>query len=747
MFELRHSFWKSGFIAAALVISCPLAGNGQQQDAKGLEFFEAKIRPVLIQHCYECHSAKATKIKGSLLLDSRAGLRQGGDTGPAIIPGKPAESLLVQALKHEKLKMPPKGKLPDEVIADFIQWVKSGALDPRDGVAEPKKPGEKDHWSLRPIAKTPSPKVKDVSWPRNDVDRFILAELEAKGLKPAPDAEPHVLLRRLHYVLTGLPPTPEQLDSFNKNASGKRDSAVEKTIDDLLASPHFGERWGRHWLDLARYTDVSGATAPVPYPQAWRYRQYVIDSFNTDKPFDRMLREQLAGDLLPAKSPQEKAANLIGTGYLSLFHIVAADRDAEKRKLDIIDEQLDVLGKNFLGISLGCARCHDHKLDPISTRDYYALAGILRSTTNVKGGFGSSEPETITLNSVPPEAPFWMKGDKVRVLAVQEEKVPQDVAIRIRGEAENKGTVVPRGFPKLGPMLQRPRVPDGQSGRLQLTEWLLSPEHPLVARVMVNRVWHHVFGQGLVRSTDNFGTTGDPPSHPELLDFLAWRFREHHRWSFKSLIKELLLTHAWQLSARAEEKARAADPDNRLVGRANRRRQDAEALHDAMSVVAGRLDLTPGAFTAPKFGGGNQASTVNLAIPEEILHKRAIYWPVFRKDIPVALDALTLFDMPLASSPCGTRAISVVPAQSLFLLHSPMVHANADALAANLLHNARLKDDSARIDRLFLLLFARTPSDAERERGLRFVGGQSRDGAWSRLCRTLLIANEFLVME
>ena len=764
MIDRQNSCWNAGFFGVVLVACSPLLANAQQHDAKKAEFFESRIRPVLVQHCYECHSAKAAKIKGRLLLDSRDGVLKGGASGPAVVPGKPAVSLLVQALQHENLKMPPKGKLPDTIIADFVRWVREGAFDPRPAAVKSDNPltklGARDHWSLRLIARPAIPAVKDAKWPRSDIDRFLLAELEAKEVKPTGDAPAHVLLRRLHYVLTGLPPTPDQLEGFEKNVGRNRADALEKTIDGLLASPHFGERWGRHWLDLVRYTDVSGSTAPVAYPQAWRYRQYVIHAFNADKPFDRFVREQIAGDLLPAASNEEKAANLIATGYLALFHIIAADRNAEKRKLDVIDDQLDVLGKNFLGISLGCARCHDHKLDPISTHDYYALAGILRSTTNVKGGFGSSEPEAIALGPVAPTSPFWMKGDKVKVLAVQDEKIRQDVAVRIGGDADRKGNIVPRGFPRLGAMPFVHGIPDGQSGRLQLTNWLLSPENPLVARVIVNRVWQHVFGQGLVRTTDNFGTTGDPPSHPALLDHLAWRFREHHRWSVKSLIKELLLTRAWQLSARGEGRLLQIDPDNRLWGRAQRRRQDAEALHDAMSFVAGRLDLTSAAFTAPKFGGGNQASTINLAIPAATLRRRAIYWPVFRKDIPAELDALTLFDMPQASSPCGTRAVSVVPAQSLFLLNSPMVLGKAEALAVKLLEDARLKNDRDRVAQLFLVVFSRPATKSEKDRAVGVVEGMvrhlqpstsnerdARRMAWSHLCHALLISNEFLMVE
>jgi hypothetical protein len=416
-----------------------------------------------------------------------------------------------------------------------------------------------------------------------------------------------------------------------------------------------------------------------------------------------------------------------------------------------------VLGKNFLGISLGCARCHDHRLDPVPTRDYYALAGIFRSTANVTGGFGTSGTMNVSLGTVPASGPFWMRGEKVKVLAVADEKEPRDETLRLRGEAEQKGEVIARGFPTLVKRKDLPRIPPGQSGRLQLADWLLHDENPLTARVIVNRIWHHLFGQGLVRSTDNFGTTGDPPSHPELLDYLALRFREHHRWSFKSLIKELLLTRAWQLSAVADAKLMESDPDNRLLGRANRRRQDAEVLHDALFLVAGQLDSEPATFTAPKFEGGNQASTANLAIPAETLRKRAVYWPVFRKDIPAALDFLGIFDMPVATSPRGTRAVSVVPSQGLFLLNSPMVLDNAEALTALLHRDGGPTTDHARIESLYLRLYARKPNREETDRALRFVrtfaqelqgsGGEPHRTAWVRLCHALLIANEFLVVE
>lgn len=725
----------------------------QESDSQAVNFFETRIRPVLIKHCYECHSSAAARLKGGLLLDSREGVQRGGSSGAIVVPGKPEESLLIQALKHQGPKMPPGMRLPEDVVAAFEHWVKIGAPDPRTQPVAHKKPGN-DLWSLKPIVRPVVPAVLRKDWPRSNIDRFILAALESKEQSPAADAEAHTLLRRLHFVLTGLPPTPEQLAAFRPAYMKNPRQAYERTMDDLSASPHFGERWARHWLDLARYADASGSTAPVLYPEAWRYREYVIDAFNRDKPFDRFVREQIAGDLLPAVTSEEHAAGVIATAYLGLFHIVAADRDPEKRALDVVDEQLDVLGKNFLGISLGCARCHDHKLDPVSTRDYYALAGILRSTASVTGGFGSSNPVSVPLDNLPETAPSWMRGDKIKVLAVRDEDTPQDVAIRLRGEVTQKGDIVPRGFPSLVHMKFPPRISAEQSGRLQLADWLLSPENPLVARVIVNRVWHHVFGQGLVRTTDNFGSTGELPSHPELLDYLAVRFREQHRWSFKSLIKELLLTRTWQQSARGEAKTLDVDPENRLLARANRWRLDAESLHDGIHHVADRLDLVPATLTAPKFSGGNQASTLNLTISEEVLRKRAVYWPVFRKDIPSALDMLSIFDMPAATSPRGTRAVSVVPAQGLFLFNSPMVLASAEALCARVLEEPGT--DAQRVTQLYLRLFAREPRAEECARAQRFVAdyarqlpaGENRQRlAWTGLCHTLMISNEFLVVE
>ncbi len=350
----------------------------------GIEFFERKIRPVLVQHCYECHSADAKAVKGGLLLDSRDGWKRGGDSGPALLPSKPNDSLLIKALKHEEgMEMPPKGKLPDDVIADFVKWIEQGAPDPRTAPAKALARREiditagKQFWCFRPISQPAIPAVKDKVWPSADIDRFILAKQESVGIRPIGDADRATWLRRVTFDLIGLPPTPAEIDDFVLDSSP---DTREQVVDRLLASPHFGERWGRHWLDIARFAESSGGGRSMILAEAWRYRDYVIRSFNDDKPFDRFLLEQLAGDLLPFDSPNQQAEQLVATALLTLGPTNYEEQDKQALEFDVVDEQIDTLGKAVLGMTIGCARCHDHKFDPIPQRDYYALVGIFRST-------------------------------------------------------------------------------------------------------------------------------------------------------------------------------------------------------------------------------------------------------------------------------------------------------------------------------------------------------------------------------
>ena len=555
------------------------AAEPKSVDASGIEFFEKKIRPVLAEHCYSCHAAPAQakgKLKAGLLVDSRAAMLKGGDSGPALVPGKAEASLLIKALRYQDdLRMPPRRRLPDAVIADFASWVNGGMPAPEIGTRADKRrtidlaEGRK-FWAYQPIRKPELPVVRDVAWPANEVDRFILAKLEAKGLQPAVDADRETLARRLYFDLIGLPPTPEELAAVRNDSST---DWYEKLVDRLLASPHFGERWGRHWLDVARFAESLTLRGFV-MKEAWRYRDYVIDALNRDLPFDRFIQEQVAGDLLPAPTAADRRRQLIAVTFLTLGNTNLEEQDKQQLRMDAVDEQLDTIGRGFLAQTISCARCHDHKFDPIPTKDYYSLAGILRSTRTLEHANVSrwletplpADPEEegvlrkheaavaalqgrilATRKLAGPPSPFddpvkrleqelkklQDHGPKRQMtMTVREEKDVGDTRIHIRGNVHNLGDRAPRGFLQVAMNDAAPSMPANESGRRQLGEWLASPTNPLPARVMANRAWHWLFGAGIVRTPDNFGRTGEMPSHPELLDYLAARFIEDG-WSVK----------------------------------------------------------------------------------------------------------------------------------------------------------------------------------------------------------------------
>ncbi len=370
------------WLAPCSVVSAQETGTNRQQ----IEFFETRIRPVLIEHCYECHAASSTRLQGGLLVDSRDALLAGGDSGPALVPGQPDESLLLESLRYESYEMPPTGKLPDHIIADFEKWIREGAVDPRDSSANASARNSVDmetgrkFWSFQPITDPPIPQPRDNSWCATDIDRFILHRLEDRGLQPVADASAVDLVRRIFFDLTGLPPTPAQIEDFVNDSST---DAVQRLVDALLESPRFGERWGRHWLDVARYADSSGGGRLLMFHDAWRYRDYVINAFNSDKPIDHFIREQLAGDLLPFTDHHQHGEQLTATGFLMLGPHNFELQDKNLLRMEVVDEQIDVTGRAFLGMTLGCVRCHDHKFDPIPIEDYYALAGIFRSTDSL----------------------------------------------------------------------------------------------------------------------------------------------------------------------------------------------------------------------------------------------------------------------------------------------------------------------------------------------------------------------------
>ena len=935
-------------LVIALSIVCTTLDTSAQAasepDREGLKHFEAKIRPVLVEKCYSCHSAEAKALRGGLLLDTKEGLLTGGDSGPAIVVGKPEESSLIQALKFESFEMPPSGQLPGSVIADFEHWIKIGAPDPRVGpVKVAAKKGVdleagKKFWAFRPVAKQVAPSVKDPAWPQCDIDRFVAAKLDEKGLRPAPDADRAVWLRRVTFDLIGLPPTPAEIDEFVLDTSA---DAYEKVVDRLLASPHFGERWGRHWLDVARFAESSGGGRSMVFKEAWRYRDYVVDSFNKDKPLDRFIVEQIAGDLLPHKDDEEERDHLVATSYLVLGANNYEEQDKKVLEMDVADEQIEAIGKGMLAMTIGCARCHDHKFDPIPTADYYAMAGIFRSTNvlihenvsrwierplpmspelektvakhdaevaalkskidaakaEVKKLSGSTsasktgivaakdldgivvddaqakrvgkwtiskhykrfvgegyatddgdgkgdktltfQPEfkkagvydvrlayisandradsvpvslltvdgeidvKVDMRKTPPiDGRFvslgkyrfdptnqWFvmvsnegtKGfvtvdclqlvlvdDKTGVatsdaktgasakpldpkaaaadtamkkanaaveelekqmktlvaggparpmtMAVDDAEKIEDCKICIRGNVHNRGQAVPRGVLQVATHGTWNKVPEDQSGRLQLAEWVASSSNPLTSRVYVNRVWHYLFGAGIVRTVDNFGTTGEAPSHPELLDYLASEFTAAN-WSTKRLVRSIVLSHIYRTSSftaspEALKKAKAVDPDNRLLAHLNRRRLDAEAIRDTILVVSGQLDRKLGGIAVED---PNVLKGVGTVMPTEYGFifadtRRSIYTPAFRNR---TLELFEAFDFADPNSVTGKRNISTVAPQALYLLNSPFVMEQAEAAAARSLTEHPTLDDEQRIEAAFRDALGRKPTDGE----------------------------------
>jgi cytochrome c553 len=925
-----------------------LLALAQADDPKGVEFFEKKVRPILVASCYECHSGQAKKLKGGLLLDSREGVLKGGHQGPALVPGDAEKSLLVRAVRwqDEDLQMPPRQKLAEAQIADLVAWVRMGAPDPRSGkaAAPAKKAGMtvaegKKFWAYAPLRKPALPPVRDASWPQTDLDRFVLAALEARGLRPAPPAERPVLLRRLYYDLVGLPPTPEEVDAFVRDGAS---DALERVVDRLLASPHFGERWGRHWLDVARFAESLTLRGFV-FKEAWRYRDYVIASFNEDAPFDRFVREHVAGDLLPAASPEERRRQLVGTTFLVLGNTNLEEQDKKQLDMDVVDEQLEAIGRAFLAQTIGCARCHDHKFDPIPTRDYYALAGILKNARSLehanvskwlemplpthpareaelrkheeavaalearikaekakgeasakgaspkpggvlavadvpgivvddaraekvgdwqsstysgtyigagylhdknagKGeksltfqpelaagtyevrfayspGTGRAKNVPVTILSAegesmvainqeepPPidgryvslgrfrfennqgyvivsnegtqghvtadamvflpigkletarpapeakpakDAPVEVKRLEAElkrlqetgpkrdlVMGVREETKIADVRIHHRGSVHTLGEPVPRGFLQVALAGPPPTLPPDQSGRLQLADWLAGAGNPLPSRVFVNRAWHWLFGAGIVRTTDNFGTTGEAPSHPELLDYLAVRFVEEGR-SVKRLVRQLVLSSTYRMASANAAPAGDKDPDNRLLWRMNRRRLDAECLRDTLLHVSGRLKTEAGGPTFP----AGLASDYGYAHADT---RRSVYVPAFRNALP---DVFEVFDFADTSVVTGRRDVSTVAPQALFFMNNPFVLEQARHAAGRLLAEPHA-DDRSRLLRAYRRTLGRPPSEAEAGVALRFVAqGKDATAAWAGLFHALFASIEFRYVD
>ena len=782
--------------------------------AEQIAFFEKKIRPVLVKECYSCHSAEAPKLKAELSLDTRDGIRKGGESGPAIVPGDPKRSLLLKAIKHldDKLKMPME-KLADEIIADFEKWIATGAADPRAGSVKVAKSeidierGRK-FWSFQPVKRTAPPQPKDTSWPRGDIDRFLLAGLEAKGLTPVADADPRMLIRRLYFDLIGLPPTPEQADAFVHEYTARPQAAIATVVDHLLASPRFGERWGRHWLDVARFAESSGKQPNLVYPNAWRYRDYVIAAFNADKPFDQFVREQLAGDLLPARDDTQKAEFLVATGFLAIGSKLHNERVALQFQMDLVDEQIDATFLAFQGLTVACARCHDHKFDPIPTRDYYALAGIFRSTETCYGtvrAIQSNHPSALvslpkgahTSTMLEPLsadqraamekqlkdlkdqlaqsnrksgvmmfvrlrvqvanlesrlAQFDADGTP-RPLAMSARDKPSssDSKVFVRGELDQQSEIVKRGVPQV--LTTRQPIISKGSGRFELANWIASTENPLTARVMANRIWLHLMGRGIVPTPDNFGASGQAPSNPALVDYLAGSFAENG-WSVKKLIRTIVLSRAYQLSPNFDEKNNEIDPDNVLVWRMNQRRLEAEAIRDSLLAISGKLDFTPPrSDPLAKNGEGlfNQVLRGRQIDSFAAEPCRSVYLPIVRDVLP---EALRLFDFPDANLIAGERATTTIPAQSLYLMNNPFVIQQSETIADKLISSSG--SDTERLVRAYRTFFARPPSPKEEMTAMEFIGRYSQElttekkapneirrATWAAFCQSLFASAEF----
>ena len=851
----------SWLIPAALVLGSLLPRPGKAADkpptAGEIRFFEARIRPLLVENCLKCHGEK--KPKNGLRLDSRAGMIAGGEQGPAVVPGQPEKSLIIKAVNYQELEMPPKKKLSAEQIADLTRWVKMGVpwpgADPNQPAPKPRAKEyqvtaeDRAHWSFQPVKRPPVPVVKERAWVANPVDAFILARLEAKGLTPNPPAGRRELIRRVYYDLTGLPPTPEEVEAFVADPSPR---AYEALVDRLLESPSYGEKWGRHWLDLVRFAETNSYERDNPKPHAWRYRDYVIRSFNDDKPYDQFIREQLAGDELPAAG----ADGLIATGYYRLGIWDDEPADREQARYDGLDDILATTGQVFLGLTVDCARCHDHKIDPFPQRDYYRLLAFFQNITPYRnGGPGDEAPlmadavsrhdyeqrlreladqrrqVQAAITAIEEDFRFLydqgpvakedlarlIQSDGARVLGkeryeqyrgllrerqmLRTRKVPAamalcvaetgpsapDTFILLRGNPHVPGDKVEPGFPQvLGgktPAIPVP-APDARTSgrRLLLANWIASPENPLTARVMVNRVWQYHFGRGIVRSANNFGLLpGNEPTHAQLLDWLGAEFMDPspqplspqgrgaptdplspqgrgvgvRGWRLKPLHRLLLTSNAYRMSSRGNARGLAVDPGNDLFWRFDMRRLSAEEVRDSILAASGTLSRKmygPGVYpeipaavmagqSRPGYGWGKS--------PPEEQARRSVYIHVKRSLLTPILES---FDTAETDRTTPVRFVTTQPTQALHLLNGEFLNQQAALLAGRLRREAG--DDVSKQVRLALSLVLTRPAGAEEVRrgvdvmaALRTRDGATADRALTYFCLMVLNLNEFVYLD
>ena len=790
-----------------------------------VEFFEMKIRPIFEANCVKCHSSKGERLRGGLRIDTRALLIEGGDSGAAIVPGDPDSSLLIRAVRYQdtELQMPPKSQLTAEQVADLERWIRMGAPDPRESEASGEvmvsEPTEVDiekgkkFWSFVPPTKPEIPAVEDGRWCHGEIDRFVLAKMEEHNVLPVQDADKRTLIRRLTFDLTGLPPTDGEIQLFERD---KAKGAYGRLVDRLLASPRFGERWGRHWMDTARFAESSGKERNILYPHAWRYRDWIIKSLNEDKPYDQFLREQLAGDLLPAEDDTDRAWKQIATGFLAVGAKGHNTQGRGQFLVDLADEQIMAVGQGMLGITVHCARCHDHKFDPIPTADYYALAGIFLSTETMfgtersQGNRHASDLVTLPPGADVPNGPRMTSQQRTFLTTIRDraareaglnadgtpsgaqvdpqrarqardqidsidgvferfdesgaptlanrlamgarEATPMDAPILIRGELDKRGEKVSRGVLQVMTDSDTPRINSG-SGRLELAEWVTNPSNALTARVAVNRVWLHLFGKGIVPTPDNFGSSGQAPTHPELLDHLATSFIEDG-WSVKRLIRRIVSSHSYQLASKNEPANAKRDPDIAWLWRMPNRRLEGEAIRDAMLSVSGTLDTEP-PIGSPVgvFEGGAQVASSRFVSTD--MTKRSVFLPQVREQTEEALDVFDFIDTAFVTS---DRDETNVPAQALYLMNDPRVVSMAQSMADRLV--TECKDDNERVRRGFELAFGRLPTSSEGLAARSFLkdfakieqaagtqpGEMIRLG-WTAFCQGLFESAEFRYLD
>jgi mono/diheme cytochrome c family protein len=811
-------------LVALLATALPApATAGPPAEPAGATLFDTQVRPIIEAHCVKCHGG--AKVKSGLMLSTREAILKGGERGPAISLDNPDESLLLQAVNQEdELKMPPGGKLPQSQIDILSRWVKLGAPWP-EGVTVAGRPGPppvdehaRNFWSFRPVVRPELPAVQHSEWVRTPVDAFVLARLESAGLQPAPPAEKTSLLRRVSYDLIGLPPTPEEVDDFLADDSPR---AYEKVVDRLLASPRYGERWGRHWLDLVRYAETDSFEFDAPKPLVWRYRDYVIKSFNEDKPYDRFIQEQIAGDELEPMT----AEGLTATGYYRLGPWDGGAPDRLQAAYDELDDIVATTGQVFLGLTVNCARCHDHKIDPFPAADYYRLLsffhgikrygprGSLRPDPGqdgppnegvaryrkeqaaLKGELKAIEDALLTHLEAGERDDFMYEPNRAEILrkhtpqdvtqedyaryqsslrdlaALDEARpevlcvtenghTPPETHVLLRGNPRTLGDRVEPGFPSVI-NAQAPSIPEPgddaatSSRRRVLAAWIASADNPLTARVMVNRIWQYHFGRAIVRTSSDFGYGGSPPTHPELLDWLADAFVARG-WKPKAMHRLIVTSSTYRMSSTPDANALARDPENDAFWRFDQRRLSAEEVRDSILAVSGNLNLSRigGPSIYPRIqrevlsGQSRPGAGWGQSSPEEQA-RRSVYIHTKRSLI---VPLLAVFDAADADASCALRFTTTQPTQALAMLNGDFLQEQAQIFAQDARRLAG-DDPAAQVRLVLRRVTQREPSAREVERGVEFMAklrGKHQltpPEALRGFCLLALNLNEFVYLD